>query len=104
MAWLIVDLHGNYGRVVGVSLAGIWILMFRESGNIFFLCSYGFRIFVNPAFFEVICKCPCIDVFFRISVAEIGLGGQNNVDSTLEPNNILYLSDYQIIHSILVVI
>jgi len=28
----------------------------------------------------------------------------NEIDSTLEPNNILYLSDYQIIHSILVVI
>ena len=28
----------------------------------------------------------------------------NEIDSTLEPNNILYLSDYQIIHSILIVI
>ena len=28
----------------------------------------------------------------------------NEISSTLEPNNILYLSDYQIIHSILVVI
>lgn len=28
----------------------------------------------------------------------------NTLDITLEPNNILYLSDYQIIHSILVVI
>ena len=28
----------------------------------------------------------------------------NEIDSTLEPNNVLYLSDYQIIHSIFFVV
>ena len=41
---------------------------------------------------------PAIQSEFYIKIGIICLG------STLEPNNILYLSDYQIIHSILVVI
>ena len=41
--------------------------------------------------------------FIRVRLATTSLG-INEIGSTLEPDNILYLSDYQIIHSILIVI
>ena len=47
-----------------------------------------------------------IDTFKVPTVEYINIRGTSKaaIRSTLEPNNILYLSDYQIIHSILVVI
>ena len=41
--------------------------------------------------------------FIRVRLATTSLG-INEIGSTLEPDNILYFSDYQIIHSILIVI
>lgn len=46
---------------------------------------------------------PVVYVFIRPERYTFGFMEKNDY-FTLEPNNILYLSDYQIIHSILVVI
>ena len=76
MAWFIVDFHRNDASVVGIASACVGVNMLYQLGNISLLSLYGGGILVDFTLFEIVGECTGVDIFFRIAVAEIGLGGQ----------------------------
>ena len=83
MARLVVDFDGNHGLVIGNSAVCIRIAVLHQLLQIPRLGGTRRRVEMDVALVVIIGERSGVGILFRISVAEIGLGGQDYVDAAL---------------------
>src|SRR5690606_16305569 len=83
MTGFIIDLEGNDIGVGSVALTGVWILVDGKLVNISFLNADCFFGIVYLTFFIIIAVGTGVYVALWITIAEVGLGGENDVNIPL---------------------